>query len=105
MRHAKPKWTILSSHGMVLLHIAANPHVTLRELSDTLGLSERWIGRIVKDLVAADMLRVERRGLHNCYTVNPNAPFRHPTLAHIPLSRIIEALVPEMEQQDEEPAA
>ncbi len=96
MQYTKPDWTILSSHGMVLFHIAANPDITLRELSDTLGLTERWIAHIVKDLAAADMLRVQRRGLRNYYEVNPDARFRHPTLAHIPLSRIITAVAPEL---------
>ncbi len=98
MSNQNPDWTLISSHGMVLLHIAANPHITIRQLSDALGLSERWIARIVKDLSAADMLRVERRGLQNHYNVNAEAHFRHPTLAHIPLRRIIAAVVPEIQQ-------
>ncbi len=105
MQQTSPNWTLLSSHGMVLLHIAANPNVTLRELSDALGLTERWVGRIVKDLVEANMLQVERRGLRNHYHVDPDAHFRHPTLAHIPLRRIIDALVPELKQEDDDPTA
>ncbi len=98
MPKQNPEWTILSSHGMVLLHIAATPQITLRELSDTVDLSERWISQIVKDLSEAGMLHVERRGLHNHYAVNPDAHLRHPTLAHIPLRRIITAVVPEIQQ-------
>ncbi len=41
-------WSLFSSHGLVLVHAAANPAVTQRELSDTLGLTERQVGRIVK---------------------------------------------------------
>ena len=105
MQQTKPKWTLLSSHGMVLLHIVANPNITLRQLSHSLGLTERWIGRIVNDLAQANMLHVERRGLRNYYQVNPEAPLRHPTLSHIPLRRIIDAVVPEIRQEDDEPTA
>ena len=101
MQQQNPDWTILSTHGMVLTHIAANPDRTLRELSDALGLTERWVGRVVKDLQDADMLRVERRGLRNHYQVNPDAHFRHPTLAHIPLAHIIEAVVSELKRDDD----
>jgi len=96
LQQTRPEWMVVSSHGMVLLHIAANPQITLRQLSDALGLSQRWAGRIVKDLAEANMLYVERRGLRNQYQVNPNANFRHPTLSHIPLARIIDAVVPEI---------
>ncbi len=86
---------VLSNHGMVLFHLAANPQLTQRELSDALGITERRVAQIVKDLATADMIRIERRGSRNYYEVNPDAPLRHPTLAHIPLRRIIAALLPE----------
>jgi hypothetical protein len=38
------------------------------------------------------MVRVERRGRRNHYAVDPEARLRHPTLAHVPLGRIIAAV-------------
>jgi DNA-binding IscR family transcriptional regulator len=104
MQRVKPEWTILSNHGIVLFHIAANPNSTVRQLSDNLGLSERWIAQIVKDLAASDMIRIERRGQHNYYEVNADAHFRHPTLSHIALRQIIAAVVPRIGQKGQEPA-
>ncbi len=105
MQPTSPTWSLLSSHGLVLFHIAANPNQTLRQLSDTLGLTEYWVGQIVKDLAAAEMLRVERRGLRNHYQVNPDAHFRHPTLAHIPLAQLLACVVSELKQEDDQPTA
>ena len=101
MQQRYDDWTIFSSHGMVLFHFAANPNSTQRQLSHLLGLTERQIGRIVKDLAGADILYVQRVGRRNTYIVNPQAHLRHPTLAHIPLQRIIAAVVPELKQHVE----
>ncbi len=84
---------VFSSHGMVLFFVAANPSATLRAISDNLGITERQVARIVKDLAEAEMISVERRGVRNAYTVNPEARLRHPTLAHVPLGPIISALM------------
>ena len=59
-------------------------------------MTERHVARIVKDLATAGMVGVERRGRRNTYTVNPEARLRHPTLAHVPLKRIIDAVAPEL---------
>ena len=92
-------WTIFSAHGLVLFCLAGSPDITIREASDALGLTERHVTRIIKDLEGAGMLIVTRgaHGRRNTYAVNPHVSLRHPTLAHIPLGRIIEAVasVPE----------
>ena len=104
MSQANRPWTIFSNHGLVLLHVAANPNSTLRELSDTLSITERQVFRILKDLAAADMLQVKRQGRRNCYVINPAAHLRHPTLSHVALQRIITTVVPELTGRSEAPA-
>ena len=42
------------------------------------------------------MVAVERRGRRNTYALNPDARLRHPTLKHVPLSRIVAAVAPEL---------
>ncbi len=101
MNQIHREWTILSNHGIVLFHIAANPNTTQRELSAALGITERQVGRIVQDLTAAGMLQIQPRGRRNTYVVNPDAYLRHPTLSHIPLRCIITAVVPYLRQRVE----
>ncbi len=91
---AKHEWTLLSNHGMVLLHLAANPDLTQRELAYALGITENRVGTIVGDLERAGMVQVDRGGWRNSYRVNPEAHLRHPTLSHIPLRRLIDAVSP-----------
>jgi len=91
---AKHEWMLLSSHGMVLLHLAGNPNLTQREIALALGITENRVGTIVRDLERTGMVQVDRSGWRNCYRVNPEAHLRHPTLSHIPLQRLIGAVCP-----------
>jgi DNA-binding MarR family transcriptional regulator len=64
-----PNWTFLSNHGQVLLCIARDPAVRLREIGDQVGITERAAHRIVGQLVDAGYLGRERNGRRNRYTI------------------------------------
>jgi hypothetical protein len=85
-------WNLMATHGVVLFYIAANPESTMRQMSESLNLTERRIAQVVRDLSEADLLTVSRRGRRNAYAVNPEAKFRHPTLSHIKLGRFVKML-------------
>ena len=78
-------WNLMSSHGVVLFYIAANPHSTMREMSAKLELTERRVSQIIRDLDDAALLVVWKEGRRNHYSVNHEACFRHPTLSHVQL--------------------
>lgn len=72
-------WTFLSNHAHVLLAIHRDPTVRLRDVAESVGITERGTQAIVADLEAAGYLSHERVGRRNHYTVHPDGPFRHPT--------------------------
>ncbi|MFC4066271.1 helix-turn-helix transcriptional regulator [Actinoplanes subglobosus] len=74
-------WTFLTNHAHVLLAIARDPTVRLRDAADAIGITERAAQAIVADLEAAGYLQRERVGRRNRYTVNPGGRFRHPAEA------------------------
>ena len=71
-------WTFLSNHGRVLLVIAADPDVRLRDVAESVGITERAVQMIVADLEAAGYVARERVGRRNHYAVNSSMHFRHP---------------------------
>lgn len=71
-------WTLLSNHGHVLVCLARNPRMRVRDVAATVGLTERACYRIVSDLVAAGMLTRERVGRSNHYAVDVTASQHHP---------------------------
>jgi DNA-binding IclR family transcriptional regulator len=63
-------WTFLTSHARVLLCIAQDPGMRLREIGERAGVTERAAHRIVGDLADAGYLSRERHGRRNRYTIN-----------------------------------
>lgn len=71
-------WTLLTSHGRVLLLIAQNPELRLRDIAESAGITERSAQGIVSDLEEAGYIERERVGRRNSYRLHPEMPFRHP---------------------------
>ena len=63
-------WTLLSTHGLVLVLVADKPEATTRELANDLGITERSIQRVVSDLDLAGFIERRRTGRQNRYEVN-----------------------------------
>lgn len=76
-----PDWTFLSNHGHVLLCIAKEPGIRLREVAERVGITERAVQRIVVDLEEAGYLSHVREGRRNRYAVHGDRKFRHPVVA------------------------
>ena len=73
-----PSWSFLTNHARVLACIARDPGIRLREIGDTLGITERAVHRIVDELDAAGYLARERRGRRSHYTIRPHLPLPDP---------------------------
>lgn len=69
-----PKWSFLTNHARVLLCIAKDPGLRLREIGDHVGITERTAYNIVTELAAAGYISRERRGRRNHYTIHPHLP-------------------------------
>ena len=65
-----PNWTFLSNHAQVLLCIAQDPGIRLREIGDQAGITERTTHKIVNELADAGYLTRKRRGRRNHYTIH-----------------------------------
>jgi DNA-binding IclR family transcriptional regulator len=85
-----PEWTFLSNHGHVLLCIAQEPELRLREVADRVGITQRAVQRIVADLEKAGYLSRAREGRRNRYELHPDRPFRHPVVAHRDISQLLD---------------
>jgi hypothetical protein len=73
-----PHWTFLTRHAQVLLCIADDPTMRLRDIGDQVGITERAAHRIVGELIADGYLARERQGRRNHYTLRPQLPLPDP---------------------------
>ncbi|MGI8801797.1 MAG: helix-turn-helix transcriptional regulator [Solirubrobacteraceae bacterium] len=69
-----PDWAFLTNHAGVLVCIAEDPQMRLREIGDRVGITERAAHRIVAELVAAGFIDRERTGRRNQYSINADLP-------------------------------
>ena len=67
-------WNFLTNHAQVLVLIAQDPGVRLRDLGEKIGITERAAHSIVSDLTAAGYVSRRRRGRRNHYTVRADLP-------------------------------
>jgi DNA-binding transcriptional ArsR family regulator len=72
--NAAPRWRFLTNHAGVLVCIAHDPGVLLREISERVGITERAAHRIVAELADAGYITRERLGRRNRYTIQSGLP-------------------------------
>lgn len=82
----------LTNHAHVLLAIAAEPEIRIRDIASKVGITERASHRIVSDLEQAGYLRVTKLGRRNVYSVLRNLPLRHPAERHHHIGELLKVL-------------
>jgi DNA-binding MarR family transcriptional regulator len=92
VRQAGRKWFFVTSHAFVLLQVERNPDITVREIAEQVGLTERQAHRVLADLVEEGYLTRERVGRRNRYQVNHSGPMRHPAIAELEVGHLLRAL-------------
>jgi DNA-binding Lrp family transcriptional regulator len=73
-----PGWTFLTNHAQVLVCIARDPGIRLRDIGERVGITERAAHRIVVELADAGYIARERNGRRNHYTINAHFPLPDP---------------------------
>lgn len=74
---SKP-WRFVTNHTQVLLCIARDGGVRMRDVAERVGITERAAQRIVADLIEGGYVRRKRVGRRNHYSVDRRAKMRHP---------------------------
>jgi MarR family protein len=76
MMRPMTEWSFLTNHARVLVCIADDPGVRLRDIATTLGITERSAYGIVTDLAAAGYIVKEKDGRRNRYQIQAHLPVR-----------------------------
>ena len=72
-------WTFLTNHARVLLCVAHDPGVRLRDIAGSLDITERSAFGIITDLVEAGYVVKEKDGRRNRYHIRTHLPLPEPT--------------------------
>ncbi len=85
-------WTFLTNHSHVLVCIADDPDIRLREVADKVGITERAVQRIVAELEDAGYLTHQRQGRRNHYEIDAGVPLRHSLENHLEIGTLLRVL-------------
>ncbi|MFF5789210.1 helix-turn-helix transcriptional regulator [Streptomyces sp. NPDC012693] len=88
----RQSWTFLTNHARVLVVIARDPEVRLRDVAAACGVTERTVQAIVADLEAAGYLTHAREGRRNRYRLASGTRFRHPLEGDYEITGLLDLL-------------
>ena len=93
-------WRFLTNHTQVLLCISPDPDARLRDVAELIGITERAVQRIVADLVESGYVKRERVGRRNTYTIERDAPMRHPAQVAYEIGELLDLLAPDHDRRE-----
>ena len=86
---ASGKWTLLSNHGHVLVALGKDPTLRIRDLVESIGITERSVRAIIADLKEGGYISIVKSGRRNEYRINEDANFRHPAEATYQVNQLL----------------
>jgi hypothetical protein len=89
---AGAQWTFLTNHTHVLLLLARDASVVLRDVAFQIGITERAVQRIIADLEFAGVIEREKVGRQNHYRIRMKFPLRHPITAHTSIGQVLDLI-------------
>lgn len=89
-------WSFLTNHARVLVCIAHDEGLRLRDIAEELGVTERTVFGIVTDLTEAGYVVKEKDGRRNRYRIQHHLPLRRPVGREPTIGELLDLLVAEL---------
>ena len=87
------EWSFLTNHARVLVCIAHDPGVRLRDIAKTLDITERSAYSIVTDLTASGYVVKLKDGRRNRYQIQAHLPLREAITQERTIGEVLDVLV------------
>ena len=85
-------WTFFSNYGHVYFLIALSESLTLREISDRVGITERSVQGIILALEEAGYVEKQKAGRNNVYRIRSGKTLRHPLEGDVKLEDLTQLI-------------
>jgi len=82
-------WTFFSNYGHVLVCLSRNREARLRDVAAEVGITERAVQKIVRDLQEAGFLTISKQGRCNRYRINRRKSLRHDLESHCTVGKLL----------------
>jgi DNA-binding IclR family transcriptional regulator len=90
-------WTLLTNHARVLLAIAGDPGIRLRDIAAILGITERSARAIATDLAGAGYVARHKDGRRNRYQIQAHLPLPGPASQQPTIGELLDLLTSQRE--------
>jgi DNA-binding MarR family transcriptional regulator len=87
------EWSFLTNHARVLVCIAHDEGLRLRDIAEVLGVTERRVFGIVTDLTEAGYIVKEKDGRRNRYRIQHDLPLRQPVGREPTIGELLDLLL------------
>lgn len=92
-------WTFLTNHAHVLVCIARDSGMRMRDIAHAVGITERAAQSIVSDLINEGYVNRTRIGRRNNYVINPDMPLRHELERERLVGELLGVITPESDNE------
>jgi len=86
------EWTLFSNHGHVLVCLARDNEARLRDVANDVGITERAVQKIVRELQQAGFIAITKHGRCNRYDIQTRQHLRHPLESDCSVGRLLQLL-------------
>jgi len=83
-------WTLFSNHGHVLICLARDNQARLRSVAVEVGITERAVQKIVRELQEGGFITISKLGRCNRYDINTRKSLRHALEAKCTVGRLLQ---------------
>lgn len=98
-------WTFFSNHGHVLVCLASDDNARLRDVAIEVGITERAVQKIVKDLQTEGYIEITKQGRCNRYRINRRKGLRHDLQSHCTVGKLLQLIIDPGSRPSRRPAA
>ncbi len=85
-------WNFLTNHMHILVVLAREPDLRIRDMAVEVGITQRAVQRILAELTEAKILTVSKDGRRNRYMINRQTRLRHPLESRHTVGELLDLL-------------
>lgn len=91
-REGRAHWTFMTNHTHILVVLAREPSMRIRDMADEVGITQRAVQRILAELIEEGVLRVKKEGRRNSYEIQRKTRLRHPLESRHTIGELLDVL-------------
>jgi len=93
LKDSAAPWTFFTNHTHVLVYLSLHGSAPLKDVANAIGITERAVQRIVRDLELGGTLSHKRVGRNNHYHIHSSASLRHALENHCTIGQILDVVL------------